>query len=80
MCLERWGEEESIGDSLAHEEQMEALSGQIETLNNQLDNMGGPNGCRRQPTPHFVDEDGMVIFSRVRSQRRKAWIEAGSPQ
>ena len=50
------------------EEQMVALSGQIENLTNQLDNMGGSNSRCHQPTPHFVDEDDIVIFSRARSE------------
>jgi hypothetical protein len=61
-------------------EQMKARSGQINTITNQLDNMGGPKVHCQQPTPHFMDRDDVFIVSGTQSQRRMAWIKAEIPR
>jgi hypothetical protein len=48
---------------------------QIRALSDQLDTMDVANDCRRQPTPHFMDEDDVVTFSEARSQWRKVWFD-----
>jgi hypothetical protein len=40
------------------------LMEQIKTLSNQLDAMDVTNSRRRQPTPHFKDEDDVVTLSK----------------
>jgi hypothetical protein len=56
------------------------LTEQIRALSVQLAAMDVANGCRCQPTPRFVDEDDVVTFSEVRSQRRKVQFDAWSPR
>jgi uncharacterized protein (DUF427 family) len=38
--------------------------------------MSVANSRRRQPNPHFVEEDDEIIFSEMRSQRKKVRFDA----
>jgi hypothetical protein len=49
----------------------------IRALSNQIATIEVANGRRHQPTPCFVDEDDVVTFSRMRSQRKKVWLKLG---
>jgi uncharacterized protein RhaS with RHS repeats len=51
---------------------------QIRALSDRLATMDIANSRCFQPTPPFVDEDDVVIFSEARSQRRKEWVDARS--
>ena len=51
---------------------------QIKALSDQFATIEVANGHRRQPTPHFVDEDDVITFSGAQSQQRNIWFNTRS--